>query len=433
MIADEGQFKIKGWSELTGDILTQMWDLVKQKKSFYICFNVYPTFEQTGGDGRVPAVQNGERLLGGHCMKGGSGWVNDKSAWGGIGYFVCKNSWGPLHGKQGYYLVPTQYFLSGVVDSVIVMDIGDPVNPPPPNPGPQDDKSAEIVGICEEVQRIVTAAQQSGWSSPDIKSELGSISDYMDQIAQDVESTPLGYDDQTDVKDICAEVQNLIHQAQKKGWKTATVRNWLGSIKDYMDEIIDIVSNPIPPLPPTPTSKFHAPIDPGAVIGRNKWLHDAPDGGSMGCDMFCKRGSPVYACCDGVIEEIIGGQGISGGAEIILSAPDKSFAFRYRHCQAQGIQVGSQVKAGDKIGIVYDSSLDTLPQSLVTMMPDGFQHCDLSVNQGTDRFAPTGGGGGNVKAFDWLQEIGYQASRIMTQTPGPSSPGVNLAAIPGID
>jgi hypothetical protein len=135
--------------------------------------------------------------------------------------------------------------------------------------------------------------------------------------------------------------------------------------------------------------------------------------------MFCRRGVEFYAPVDGVVEEVIGGSGLSGGAELIMATPDRQLAFRFRHVQS-GLAVGTRVSQGQVLGIVRDDVLDTLgalPRWAVGF-PDGWQHLDLSVAYGTDQFSPQGGGGGNVSSYDWLQAIGYQGT-VWTRTPGP--------------
>ena len=183
-----------------------------------------------------------------------------------------------------------------------------------------------------------------------------------------------------------------------------------------------------PPPPPPPAPQFVSPVPNGAVYGKTKWLP-----GSLGCDLFLKRGTPVVAPADCVIEEVIGGQGISGGAELILALPDRSWAWRYRHVQAvSGIRVGSQVRQGQTVATILDTSLDTLgaipawaQQQAGGPFPDGWEHCDLSVDRGGDQFAPTGGGGGNVSAYQWIAGLGYQG-RVLERTPGPPDAGIGF-------
>jgi hypothetical protein len=169
-------------------------------------------------------------------------------------------------------------------------------------------------------------------------------------------------------------------------------------------------------LPP-----FVLPIANGAVYGKTKWLP-----GSLGCDLFMKRGMPVVAPADCLVEEVLGGTGQEGGDELILSLPDRSWAWRYRHTRA-AVTVGQHVNQGDTVGEVFDPSLDTLPPvpAWDEPMPDGWQHLDLSVNRGSDQFNPQGGSGGNVSAYDWLVALGYHG-RLLPRTPGFPDVGLGL-------
>jgi hypothetical protein len=166
---------------------------------------------------------------------------------------------------------------------------------------------------------------------------------------------------------------------------------------------------------------FIAPLTNGAIYGRTKWLP-----GSLGCDLFVPRGTPVVAPADCIVEEVIGGTGLTGGDELILSLPDHSWAWRYRHTRAT-VPVGQELKQGDKAGVVDDGSLDQLGPvpAWAGPMPDGWQHLDLSVDRNTDQFNPQGGSGGNVSAYEWLASLGYQG-RVLQRTPGPPDAGVGL-------
>lgn len=204
-----------------------------------------------------------------------------------------------------------------------------------------------------------------------------------------------------------------------------------GPIDPYMDQVIDAVrrGTVTPPPPPPPAAQFVSPCPPGAIYGKTKWLP-----GSFGCDLFLPRGTPIYAPADCIIEELIGGQGISGGAEMILSLPDHSWSWRYRHVQGvSGLRVGSRPTQGQQVGIIMDTSLDMLGnvpawavQAAGRPFPDKYQHLDLSVDKGTNQFAPTGGGGGNQDADVWmLQMVGYQGT-LIERTPGPTDAGIGV-------
>lgn len=230
----------------------------------------------------------------------------------------------------------------------------------------------------------------------------------------------------SEIADLAGETIRVLDQARYVTRATDNEAAWdqVGSIADYLHRILDLSQDvpptPEPPLPP----QFVSPVADGAVYGITKWLP-----GSLGCDLFLPRGSMVYAPADCIVEEVIGGQGISGGAELIIALADKSWAWRWRHVQAiGGLTVGYHARQGQALATINDSSLDQLGAIpfWAGTFPDGWQHLDLSVNQGTDRFAPTGGGGGNVSAYQWMQGLGY-AGRVLQRTPGPPDAGVRMA------
>lgn len=231
----------------------------------------------------------------------------------------------------------------------------------------------------------------------------------------------------SELADLAGETLRVLDQARYVTRATDNDAAWsaVGSMADYLHRILDLAQEPQPPEPPpAPAAQFVAPLDPGAVYGQTKWLP-----GSLGCDLFVRRGSPVYAPADCIVEEVIGGQGISGGAEMILALPDKSWAWRYRHVAAiTGIRVGLSVSQQQVVARVNDSSLDQLGPvpTWAGTFEDGWQHLDLSVAKGTDQFAPTGGGGGNYSAYLWIQALGY-AGRVLSRTPGPPDAGVRMA------
>lgn len=254
-----------------------------------------------------------------------------------------------------------------------------------------------------------------------------------------------------DLHDVTAEVRRLVGVVQAEPYPaTPTVAQLrvmldrirgtdVGPIVDWanvIDSLADQLGNVAPPPPPPPPNvQFVPPLAyMDGIYGRTKWMP------GNGCDIFCPRGTTLVAPADCVVEEVIPGQGISGGAEIILAIPGNSWAWRYRHNQAiigqghgfaflMGVSVGSHVKQGQPVANTGDTSLDTLGaipawavQQAGRPFPDGFQHLDLSVNQGTDRFSPLGGGGGNVSAYEWLRSTGYQGT-VIPRTPGPPDAG----------
>lgn len=228
----------------------------------------------------------------------------------------------------------------------------------------------------------------------------------------------------TEIADLAGETIRVLDQARYITRATDDDAAWsqVGSIADYLHRILDLSAGPV--TPPTPAAQFVAPVPNGGVLGRTKWLP-----GSLGCDIFVPRGTGVVAPADCVVEEVIPGQGISGGAELIIALSDRSYAWRWRHVQAQsGIRVGTRAAQGQPLATVNDTSLDQLGHvpSWAGAFPDGWQHLDLSVSQGTDQFAPTGGGGGNVSAFTWLVGLGY-SGRVLSRTPGPPDAGFSFA------
>lgn len=196
---------------------------------------------------------------------------------------------------------------------------------------------------------------------------------------------------------------------------SAEDRSALGSVSDYLGEIIaETLQEP-------PQVTYQLPLAMGGVFGRTKWLP-----GSLGCDVFVARGSPVFAPADCEVRWVVGGTGLQGGAEIILWDSRSQSAWRYRHVAGHVI-VGQKVKRGERVATVMDPSLDQLGPvpNWAQPMPDGWQHLDLSVNKGTDQFSPQGGGGGNYNASLWLSDLGY-SGRVLTRTPGPTDIGFTL-------
>lgn len=229
----------------------------------------------------------------------------------------------------------------------------------------------------------------------------------------------------SEIADLAGETIRVLDQARYVTRATDEDAAWsqVGSIADYLHRILDLSADPEPP-PTPPVVQFVCPVPNGGVLGPTKWLP-----GSLGCDVFLPRGTQVVAPADCVVEEVIPGQGISGGAELIIALPDRSWAWRWRHVQAKsGIRVGYRASQGQPLATIYDTSLDQLGRvpAWAGAMPDGWQHLDLSVDQGTDQFAPTGGGGGNTSAYQWLVVFGY-TGRVLSRTPGPPDAGFSFA------
>jgi hypothetical protein len=154
-------------------------------------------------------------------------------------------------------------------------------------------------------------------------------------------------------------------------------------------------------------------IPSGGVYGQTKWLP-----GSLGADIFLPQGSAITAGSPLRVLETQGGTGLQGGAEAIVQSLTTGLTYRLRHIMAQ-VQVGQTLQPGQTIGVVSDPSLNLLG-AIPLQTPSGWQHLDLSVNQGSTQFNPQGGGGGNVSTASWLQSIGYQGS-VVQQTPGPNN------------
>ena len=369
-------YKIAAYYQVQGDLLAGLYAAIAGDASPVVAFYVYSGFEQVDSSGKVPLPRAGEQTLGGHLVKI-SGFFNDRSAPGGVGWVMIKNSWGQGWGDNGYGYLPTAYFTNTPGVEIWVpgwASVPAPPGPePPPPPGPGNDVKQQMHDKTNQVRAAVQQAQD----------------------------------------DRCA------YNATKAVYQKSMAKIMdtdIGPIMDMMDQLDALIDEE--PSPPPP--QFVSPLPAGAVYGQTKWLP-----GSLGCDLFCKRGTPVVAPADCVVEEVLGGSGLQGGDELIISLPDHSWAWRYRHTAATH-KVGYHAKQGEQVGTVVDASLDQLCAPPVRNMPDGWQHLDLSVNQGTDQFSPQGGGGGNRSAFLWMQGLGYQGT-VMSRTPGPTDCGMTHA------
>jgi hypothetical protein len=265
-------YKITAYFQIQGDLLGGLWAAVAADASPLIAFNVYQEFEDTPPSGKAVMPRAGSRILGGHANKI-SGWFNDRSAPGGYGYFVVKNSWGEGWGDGGYWYMPTAYVTSGIVQEAWVPAWSQ--NPPAPtDTPPADDQTATILGIATEVQRIITSAQETGWTTPDVRSSLGAVKDYMDQVTTLVEQTPTSNEGQGQIKDIAMEVQRIVTAAQRSGWSKPDVQSSLGAIKDYQDQIKNLLGEqpPVPPGPQPVTLRGYAVTYPGHDPARDIYL-----------------------------------------------------------------------------------------------------------------------------------------------------------------
>jgi hypothetical protein len=156
-------------------------------------------------------------------------------------------------------------------------------------------------------------------------------------------------------------------------------------------------------------------IPSGGVYGQQKWLP-----GSTGADIFLPRGSPVTANQGGEVLLASSGNSSPMGAppgEMIVRFDDGT-SVRFRHVQPMA---RGRFQAGSPLATVNDGGMDILNRQVAASIgaPDGYQHLDLSVNRpGNTMFSPQGGGGGDIPAGQWLQQMGYQG-RMVSRTPGP--------------
>lgn len=377
--ADAAAVRIESYAQVqaTGLALLQgTWEALKEadgdpRISILLALDVYAEFEQSRPDGIKAMPAAGSRALGGHAIEV-TDWSNNNAAAGGYGYVGCQGSWGADFDDGGYHWLPAAYFTWNIVREVWVVRYA-------ALPPTEDD--VDVAAVQEKLQQLRNLVAQAQ-------------------------------------ADRCAYWAD---QAQYQASMAQIMDHDIGPLYDVANQIEALLSPKAPPEPP-PAPQFVLPVANGGILGKTKWLP-----GSLGCDVFVPRNTAVLAPADCVVEEVIGGTGQQGGAELILSLADKSWAWRYRHVQARSVTVGQTVRQGQPVGVVLDTSLDQLCAPPVVGYPDRWQHLDLSVNKGTDRFAPTGGGGGNVSAYQWLADTGYQG-RVLAQTPGPPSCGLTFDA-----
>ena len=93
------------------------------------------------------------------------------------------------------------------------------------------------------------------------------------------------------------------------------------------------------------------------VAGRNSRIHDlwgASRGGGIrkhkGIDIHARKGTPVVAICDGVIEER--NHELVGGKTLWLRSSDHGLKAYYAHLDEQLVREGQRVKKGQVIGTI---------------------------------------------------------------------------------
>src|SRR3954452_8225016 len=156
------------------------------------------------------------------------------------------------------------------------------------------------------------------------------------------------------------------------------------------------------------TAPFPAWIPSGGLYGQQKWVL-----GSNGVDVFLPRGTEILAPVAGFVVAPI---------EVVYPYPppipsvalrgDEGLSFFLGHIRPL-VSPGTQVQAGDPLGVVDDPSFDQV--TIPGPGPSGWQHLDLNVSrQGSFTWY-----GGDVPASPWLQDTGYEGT-LIERTPGPS-------------
>lgn len=89
--------------------LLQMKGCLASGSPFVYGFTVYESFEsqEVSTTGIVPMPHPGESVLGGHAVLAVG--YDDNNQW-----FICRNSWGPSWGVNGYFYMPYLYLTSGL-------------------------------------------------------------------------------------------------------------------------------------------------------------------------------------------------------------------------------------------------------------------------------------------------------------------------------
>ena len=97
---------VKSYFRVPQDIW-QMRSCLADGYPFAFGFTAYKSFESpaVARTGKVPMPKSDERLLGGHAVVA-VGYRDDDRT------FIVRNSWGPLWGREGYFLMPYEYLIT---------------------------------------------------------------------------------------------------------------------------------------------------------------------------------------------------------------------------------------------------------------------------------------------------------------------------------
>ncbi len=151
------------------------------------------------------------------------------------------------------------------------------------------------------------------------------------------------------------------------------------------------------------------------IAGQEKWRP-----GSLGMDVFVRRGTEVKAPFAGTISTV-------GTTGVIITA-DSGWAVRFVHVSRiapippiSPIH-GDRVELGQVVATVNDPILDTLhwPGGQYGIAPDGFQHLDISTATNRSRLSMIPGDGGDVPTYPYTRiRGGIRNIVIIPRTPGP--------------
>lgn len=111
--ADGLHNKAISYARVANEIIPSVMKLcLSEGNPFIFGFTVYESFEslQVRNTGIVPIPQPNEKIVGGHAVLC-------------VGYddstqrFICRNSWGPTWGQNGYFTIPYEYLTSNTLAS----------------------------------------------------------------------------------------------------------------------------------------------------------------------------------------------------------------------------------------------------------------------------------------------------------------------------